>query len=288
MIPGLIGAALLLGATGCSGVSPDSYEKADVSESFAVKDLDSLYEDERQDPVIYVTVGRETEDSKDKDKSWEAVNGHDLSWYEQTGEKPYDCDALVQFGTEEGPTSRSFGYGNMSPNATIRLSGDKASTRPQKSYRIKIKSGSGNVDGMKSFVLSKSFGDPFRFSNMLCYELMREADDIMSTRTRFVHLYVRDETEDDKALFVDYGYYTMIEPVNKRYLRNRNLDESGELYKAVDFDFGRYEGVIKEPTDADYDKDEFEKILEAKGSNDYSKLINMLDAFNDGDCDVED
>ncbi|MCR4806500.1 MAG: CotH kinase family protein, partial [Lachnospiraceae bacterium] len=46
--------------------------------------------------------------------------------------------------------------------------------------------------------------------------------------------------------------------------------------------------VIKEPTDADYDKDEFEKILEAKGSNDYSKLINMLDAFNDGDCDVED
>ena len=111
----LIGLGLAVSVTGCAPVAVDSYEKADVSESFAVKDLDSLYDDERQDPVIYVTVGRETEDSKDKDKSWEAVNGHDLSWYEQTGEKPYDCDALVQFGTEEGPTSRSFGYGNMSP-----------------------------------------------------------------------------------------------------------------------------------------------------------------------------
>ncbi len=286
IVAGLIGCMLI--TTGCSNVSlenqlskwipMDSYEKETDNSLLSIKDIDSLYDEPIQDEVLYLTVGRNYTSDSDE-ATWSEMNARDLSWFEESGEKQYECDALVQFGNEDGPTPGSFGYGNRSSNATIRLTGMKASKRQQKSYRIKINSGS--ASGIKTLVLSKAFTDPFRFTNKLCFDLMTEIDELLSVRTRFVHLYVKDETADKDNLFVDYGLYTMTETVNKKYLSNRNLDNAGELYKVEDFDFGRHEDVIMQPTNADYNEAEFEKLLEAKGSNDYSKLIKLLDAVND-------
>lgn len=143
------------------------------------------------------------------------------------------------------------------------------------------------MDGMKTLILNKSFTDPFRFTDKLSFDLMRETDEMMSIRTRFVHLYVRDEYEGEE-LFSDYGLYTMMEPVNKKYLSNRSIDSTGELYKLNDFDFARHEDIILNPTDPGYDQSKFEKLLESKGSNDHTKLINMLDALNAPDASIED
>ena len=284
----LLGVALgsVLMLAGCGQMS-DSYEKAPVSSYIDVVDKESLYDEELEKPVMYLTVGRNTT-GIDPEKSWNEINAHSLSWYEENGKNIYDCDALVQFGNEDGPTSDGYGYTNMSSNATVRLSGIKASERQQKSYRIKINSGSGNIGGIKTLILQKSFNDPFRFTNKLCFDLMSETEHMMSVRTGFVHLYVKDETESKDGLFEDYGMYTMIETVNKKYLSNRDLDSSGELYKVIDFDFARHEDAILQPTDANYDKKLFEQYLEAKGSNDYSKLIRLLEAVEDEDTAIED
>lgn len=271
---------------GCAAPEPgDTYGKASPGESIRPDDLDSLYSYPDDVLVLYLTVGRGKTEAGTH--TWREINSHDLDYYEKTGQEIYECGALVQFGNEEGPTSDKFGYGDVSENATVRLTGSKASEKQQKSYRIKINKGSGNMDGMKTLILNKSFTDPFRFTAKLSFDLMRETDEMMSLRTRFVHLYVRDEYEGEE-LFTDYGLYTMMEPVNKKYLSNRSIDSTGELYKLNDFDFARHEDVILNPTDAGYDQKRFEELLESKGSNDHTKLIKMLDALNASGASIED
>ncbi len=263
----------------------DTYGKVKLSEGIRFDDLDSLYEDTDEIKVLYMTVGRNKQDGQMH--TFREVNSYDRGYYEETGIEQYECGALIQFGNEEGPTSDEFGFGDMSENATVRLTGNKSTTRQQKSYRIKINKGSGNVDGMKTLILNKCFTDPFRFTDKLCFDLIRQTDEMVSVRTEFVHLYVRDEYEGEE-LFTDYGLYTMTEPVNKKYLSNRGLDSTGELYKVNDFDFKRHEGVIMNPTDAAYDEAAFEELLESKGSEDHTKLINLLDAMNDDSASIED
>ena len=263
------------------------YEKAASGESVSVRDLTSLYRNDREERVLYLTIQKGTE-KENTNHSWEDLNAYPLDWYAQQGISPYECEALVQFGNEVGPVMGKFGFGDTVANATVRLTGSSASTRPQKSYRIIIKDGAGDVEGMKNFILSKGVSDPFRFADKLCYELMSENADMLSARTSFVHLYVRDasDKDGDSGLYVDYGLYTMVETVNKRYLKNRGLGADCELYKAVDFDFERHEDAIMQPTEAAYDKDRFETLLESKGDDDYTKLIALLEDLQDEEQDI--
>ena len=263
------------------------YEKSDNSALDTVVDESSLYDDDIKPKVLYLTVSKGTA-ANNSDHTWNELHIHDLDWYREVGEDVYRCEAMVQFGDEVGPLRGHYGYNAASPNATVRLSGTNSSTRQQKSYRIELKNSGGSINGMKSFVLQKCFTDPFRFTSKLAFDLLLNCDALLSTRTSFVHLYVRDQTVEKKTLFVDYGLYTMIEPINKTYLKNRNLDTNGELYKIVNFDFGRHKDVIMQPTDARYSEDAFEALLESKGSNDYSGLLAMLDAVNDFSIPIQD
>ena len=120
-----------------------SYEKASNDISMNVKDLDSIYQEEFGSDVLYITLGGGI-GNDDEDVNWNNLNLHDLGWYEDHDEKPLECDCLIQFGNEEGPTSGNYGYSDMSANASIKLRGKRASKRQQKSYRIKIKSGNMN------------------------------------------------------------------------------------------------------------------------------------------------
>ena len=263
------------------------YPKSENSLLDMVVDESSLYDDDLTPKVLYLTVSKGTA-SNHSDHTWNELHIHDLDWYEEVGEEIYRCEATVQFGDEVGPLRGQYGYNAAAPNATVRLSGTNSSTRQQKSYRVELKNSGGSINGMRSFVLQKSFTDPFRFTDMLAFGLLRQCDALLSTRTSFVHLYVRDQTEEKQAFFVDYGLYTMIEPINKTYLKNRNLDTNGELYKVVNFDFGRHPDVIMQPTDARYSAEAFEELLESKGSNDYSGLLAMLDAVNDYSIPIQD
>lgn len=44
-----------------------------------------------------------------------------------------------------------------------------------------------------------------RFRNKLAYDLMKDIPQMISARTQFVHLYVKDETEGGSGVFEDYG-----------------------------------------------------------------------------------
>ena len=70
-----------------------------------------------------------------------------------------------------------------------------------------------------------------RFRNKLSYDLLKGIPQLMSLRTQFVHLYVRDLTEGNSAEFQDYGLYTQVEQLNKTGMENHGMDSKGQLYK---------------------------------------------------------
>ena len=116
----------------------------------------------------------------------------------------------------------------------------------------------------------------------------REGSNLVSLRTQFVHLYVKDETVIPiSKVFVDLGLFTQVEQVNGAYLKNHLLDRNAQLYKATSFEFDRYPDQIRLETDPLFDEKEFSHRLEIKGNRDHTKLIQMLDDINNSDIPIE-
>ena len=89
------------------------------------------------------------------------------------------------------------------------------------------------MERTKNDRLNKHIGDVYRFKNKLAYDLMKDIPQMMSARTQFVHLYVKDTTEGGNGTFTDYGLYTQVEQINKTYLKTHGLDNKGIYIKLI-------------------------------------------------------
>jgi len=252
-----------------------------------LRDKDLLYTDNYTDvETMYLTVSYGNS-SENTDHTWEEVNTYSAYYYDNLGIDRYKVAALLQVGDESGPVYGKLGYGRNTPNATVQVRGQTSSTNVQKNYKIKLKDNVGTWNGQSTIALNKHQTDYLRFRNKLCFDLMSEIDEIMSLRTSFVHLYVKDTTAGSDV-FEDYGLYTQVEQLNKAALKNHGLDKNGYLYKVNFFEFYRYEDAIMLETDPDYDLSAFNEYLEVKGDSDHKKLIKMLEDVNDYSLDIED
>lgn len=135
--------------------------------------------------------------------------------------------------------------------------------------------------------MNKHQGDGLRFRNKLGFDLLSGIDQLLSLRTTFVRLYVKDTTAGPDARFEDYGIYTQVEQLNKTALENHGLDKRGHLYKVNFCEFYRHEDVIVLKDDPAYDVAAFEQLLEIKGDDDHSKLIDLLEKINDYSIPIE-
>ncbi len=253
-----------------------------------LRDNDSLYENEDETSVVtmYLTVSRGNS-SEGTNHTWNELNHYSAYDYEKMGVSRYQCAALLQVGDENGPVSGEVGYEDSVPNATVQIRGQTSSRNAQKNYKIELKKNKGTWRGQRTINLNKHQSEGMRFRNKLSYDLLKGIPQLMSLRTQFVHLYVKDLTEGSKAVFRDYGLYTQVEQLNKTGLKNHGLDSNGQLYKINSFEFYRYEDVIKKEDDASYDQVAFEKLLEIKGDSDHTKLVEMLNALNDVSNPIE-
>ncbi|MGN0360872.1 MAG: CotH kinase family protein [Hominisplanchenecus sp.] len=260
--------------------------KGEVVEKEVLKDHVSedktIYARDAEDSVVtmYLTV-RSGNEEDHTNHSWTEVNAHSAYYYEDNQLARYNCEAILQVGDENGPVEGEFGYGETVPNAAVQIRGQTSSELEQKNYKIRIKKGKGEWRGQRTLALNKHVFDPFRFTNKLCYDLIKEVPQMIGARTQFVHLYVKDETEGGNGQFTDYGLYTQVEQMNKTFLKNHGLDSKGYLYKVNFFEWYRYADVLKEKDDPDYDEKTFEEYLEIKGRDDHEKLLTLLDTVND-------
>lgn len=246
-----------------------------------LRDKDVLYQNDDETSVVtmYLTVRRGNK-SENTNHSWEEINTYSVYDYEDMGVPRYQAAALLQVGDENGPAAGELGYGETVPNATVQIRGQTSSRGAQKNYKIELKKNKGNWRGQRTINLNKHQSDHLRFRNKLAYDLIKGIPQMMSLRTQFVHLYVKDETGDTPGEFEDYGLFTQVEQLNKTGMKAHGLDSEGQLYKVNYFEFYRYEDVILPADDPDYDLEAFEKMLEVKGNSDHTKLIKMLDAVN--------
>lgn len=258
-------------------------------EDYQLRDNDAVYEDDDEDSVVtmYLTV-REGNSTENTNHTWTEVNTYSKYWYEDNNLEQYAVEGILQVGDENGLIPGELGYGETVPNAIVKIRGQSSTERIQKNYKIELKEGKGEWRNQRTINLNKHGGEGLRFRNKLAYDLMKDIPQMMSARTQFVHLYVKDETEGGSGVFEDYGLYTQVEQINGRYLKTHGLDNNGHLYKNEFFEFLRYEDAIKLETDPTFDLDAFETYLEIKGNTDHSKLIEMLEDVNDYSIPIED
>lgn len=295
----LLSLSMIFLTWGCVGIKvPDRYkeqkeedetdravEKATATEP-VLKDNMELYGDDDDDVVVmYLTVSKGNS-SDSTDHTWKEVNTYSTDYYAEQGIDRYKVNGVLQVGDETGPMPGELGYGRTTPNCTVSVRGQTSSKDPQKGYKIKIKDNQGTWDGQSVLNLNKHEMEGLRFRNKLMYKLQEGLPDMISLRTRFVHLYVKDLTsENPDTAFVDYGLYTHVEQANKKMLKAHGLDSQGYLYKENQmFEFYDYED-IRLATDPLYDEGKFGYYLESKGSNDHSKLKEMLKDVNSNSMD---
>lgn len=174
-------------------------------------------------------------------------------------------------------------------NATLELKGKSPEKDIQKSYKIRLFDKEGLWHNQNIINLNKHYDDPLRIRNKLSFDYFTIIPDITSFRTRFVRLYINDlSNEASKGTFEDYGLYTQTEHPNKLFLQNHILDSNAHLYEAEKFNFSRYPQILKNKEDSTYSKNEFEKLLTIRGNDDHQKLIDMLEAVNNANINIDE
>ena len=287
---------LWLSGCGVAPVTPEESEKpaAETQTLFAnedykfrdKKDLYTMYEPE--DVVTFyltVSTGNEAENTN---HTWSEINTYSVYDYDDMGVERYKVEGLLQVGDESGPLAGELGYGLASPNCTIQVRGQSSSRQSVKNYKIALKDNKGTWMGNTSIPLNKHVNEGLRFRNKMAYDLIAGIDEMMGLRTRFVHLYVKDTTAGGNRAFTDYGIYTYVEQVNKKTLKAHGLDANGHLYKINEFEFYRYEDIVKLKDDPTYNELAFETLIETKGNDDHQKLINMLEDVNNYSIPIEE
>lgn len=190
---------------------------------------------------------------------------------------------LFQTGTATGASDNGFiSFGTGKSNATIELRGRSSRLEAQKSYKIRLQDNGGLWYGQDVINLNKHADDRTRVRNMLAFDYFRKIPDLISLRTNFVQLHVKDLTDPSSTgSFENYGLYTHVEQLNEDALAARGLNPDGHLYKAENFEFYRYPEHLKHQDAADYDKKRFEQVLKINGNENHEEFLQMLEDIND-------
>lgn len=283
--------------SGCNAIPKEETNKAEkgytpdtqYNEKYKLRDKKDLYTVDQPEDVVtmYLTVSEGNEGEK-TNHTWSEINTYSVYDYDAMGVDRYKVEGLLQIGDETGPLPGMLGHGQVSPNCTIQIRGQTSSRQSVKNYKISLKDNKGTWMGNTTIPLNKHVNEGLRFRNKLAYDLMAGIDEMMGLRTKFVHLYVKDTTTGGNNEFTDYGLYTYVEQLNKKTLKAHGLDANSHLYKINEFEFYRYEDIIKLKDDPDFNEAAFEYLIETKGDDNHQKLIDMLKDVNDFSKSADD
>ena len=172
----------------------------------------------------------------------------------------------------------SFGEGLTAPNGTLKARGHASLGSAQQNYKVKLTSKTTLWNGQREINLNKHMGDRTRVRNKTAFDILQTVPHLTSARTRFVHVFINDD---------DYGLFTWIEELDKRFLRSHGLDTDGQLYKTAHWHFEPIDPAIV----ADYNPtnyyDSMDYYVEDKANEDRAKLMRMVDALDNEDLKVD-
>lgn len=119
------------------------------------------------------------------------------------------------------------------------------------------------IDGLRKLNLNNGVGDPAFQREFVCYNLLRQMG-IPAPRVAFAKVYINDEY---------WGLYSLVEQIDKSFLKDNYVDNNGALYKNIDWSTMTY---IDE-NESSYP--EFEKkTLESEPFTDLIELIKRMNS----------
>lgn len=248
--------------------------------NYKLTDNKSVYSYEGNINSLYITTFTGTNPAGTKTFSLTDLN-NDFD-YNQGVNTP-QVNVLVKEGSLNGIFGK-LGFGIDTFNGSMRVRGHSTRLSDYKSYKIKLYDGNYFL-GYDTININKHPHDCSKLMNKFCYDLISFLPDMVSLRTEFVHVYIKEGSVPNGD-YVDYGLYTFVEEPDKSYLSLHNLSPNGALYKAESFEFYLYD-ELKAQDDPAYNEEEFDKRLAIKVESDNSKLINMLKDINDTSKDFD-
>lgn len=184
-------------------------------------------------------------------------------YYEQGNEQYMSADVTIN--------------GTTISNCGVRLKGNSSYSHPNNKKSIKISFDEYVTDqlwdGMKSVHLNNCYGDPTFMREKIFLDFCKSAG-INAPRSNYANVFFND------TLF---AFYSMVENIDKKFLKSRFGINSGDLFKAVDgfegnqiiSDFKWYTSV----PDSYYTRYE----LKTEGSTTaWGQLITFIDTLNNG------
>ncbi|MGM0378931.1 MAG: CotH kinase family protein [Bacillota bacterium] len=171
------------------------------------------------------------------------------------------------------------GYNLNTANCTVQQRGQSARLADQKSFKIDLVKEAGLWKGNEELNLNKHPSDNLMIKNKLSFDIFSQIPNILSFKTQFVNLNIKDNNKEN-PFFKDYGLFVNVEEIDDNYFIRRDLDPDGELYKAKNFEFFRYENVIRPKSDPLYSKEKFENKIEIENADNHQKLISLLKDIN--------
>jgi len=141
-----------------------------------------------------------------------------------------DWTALQQNALAEQYVRADFWFdGELVPDVAVRPKGNSSlwqatqSESPRFSLKVdfNLLNRARDFRGLKKVNLNNGFSDPTLIRERLAYELFEQMD-IPTPRTSFVDLWVND---------THLGVYTMVEQIDKTFLRRHFANDDGNLYK---------------------------------------------------------
>lgn len=149
----------------------------------------------------------------------------------------------------------------------FRLRGKSSRFSAKKSFKIKFDHfGSGTFYGLEELNINGEHNDPSVIRSKLCWDLMRLAG-VEAPRSNHVALYVNGQYM---------GLYMNVESIDKIYLKSRQKNPAGQLFKC---NYG-IDLVYRGNHAAQYPPEIYEPANN-KSDPDYTSLIHFIQALND-------
>lgn len=163
--------------------------------------------------------------------------------------------------------------GTLYENVGVRFKGTSSFygyPGDKKSWRIKFNKFSDQTfHGLKKINLNNGWSDPTLLREKLYLDFLREQD-IPAPRANFARVYLDS---------VYWGLYSLVEHVDKTFLRDRFAENDGNLYKAEKLADLTWRGKEQENYYAHY------ALKTNKKKNDWTDLVELIDRINNLEMD---
>jgi hypothetical protein len=154
------------------------------------------------------------------------------------------------------------------PQCGVKYKGNSSYNNPsrKKPFRVDLEQYgvAQNLDGLKKFVLNNGFKDPTLLREKLMLDFLN-AHGIAAPRATFARLYINNHY---------WGLYSLVEDVNKTFLKDRFGNKGGNLFKGDPMGKLDWKGWTQSAYEPNYE------LKTNTTANDWSDLIRLINALN--------